>query len=349
MNRYVKAKQLLTCLAMVGGVVLINGEGTNADLTFGEPTNLGPGLNTPFADCGPSISADGLTLYFSNAYWNPNPAGFGGGDIWMATRSAPDQPWASFTNLGAPISTAYNEGTPSISSDGLSLFFGSDRVGGRGRQDLWVSTRPTIYAAWDTPQNLGPVVNTTERDGMPCISQDGLTLYFASLYRPGGMGDRDLWLTRRPSLSQPWAPPENLGFNVNSSASDSWPCLSPDGLTLVFSSTRLGGYGDSDLWVSTRAASDGQWGPALNLGPIVNSNASEQSPHISPDGKWLCFSSDRTGGAGDLDIWQAEIFWEPTCGDQDHPYPTGDLNQDCRVDYLDLALLCECWLQDNNP
>jgi hypothetical protein len=337
-------------IAVLACLALTDAYPAEPPFTFGTVTNLGPAVNTVYADCGPSISSDGLTLYFSNAYWNPNPAGLGGGDIWITTRPTLDQPWDPFTNVGAPINTQFNEGTPSISSDGLSLFFCSDRPGGRGLHDLWVSTRPTVDAAWGTPLNLGGIVNSPDLDWTPCISADGLSLFFAAINRPGGMGYGDLWVTRRASLSGPWGPPENLGPNVNSAAyDDTWPCLSPDGLTLLFYSDRAPGHGGGDLWMSTRATTDAEWEPAFNLGPAVNTISNESSPNVSADGRWLFFMSDRAGGAGDHDIWQAEILWEPVCGDEDHPYPTGDLNQDCRVDYADLALLCAHWLEDNNP
>jgi hypothetical protein len=97
--------------------------------------------------------------------------------------------------------------------------------------------------------NLGPTVNSSARDGYAglSISTDGLSLYFTS-YRTGGLGGMDIWVTRRATLSDPWAPPVNLGPPVNSVDHDFSPNFSADGSTLYFSSLRPGGFGGHDLW-----------------------------------------------------------------------------------------------------
>jgi hypothetical protein len=95
--------------------------------------------------------------------------------------------------------------------------------------------------------NLGPTVNSSVRDFAPNISTDGLSLYFDS-DRSGGHGDKDLWVTTRPTTEDPWGKPVNLGSTVNSSDADVAPSISADGLSLLFISRRPGGFGDHDLW-----------------------------------------------------------------------------------------------------
>jgi Tol biopolymer transport system component len=102
-----------------------------------------------------------------------------------------------------------------------------------------------------------------------------------------------------------WSTPINLGATVNSTAMDRAPAVSKDGLSLYFSSNRLGSVGMSeDIYVSQRETRDGEWGPPTNLGPIINTTLSEQVPALSRDGHLLFFASNRTlGGFGGLDIW----------------------------------------------
>jgi hypothetical protein len=137
------------------------------------------------------------------------------------------------------------------SVDGLELYFSSDRPGGSGGADLWVSARPSTKEPWGPSASLGPTVNSPYGDCYPSLSADGLTLYFSGDYsstpRPGGLGGADIWMTTRVSRSAPWGAPVNLGAPVNSSERDFSPTISGDGLTLVFTSTRSGGLGNYDL------------------------------------------------------------------------------------------------------
>ena len=109
--------------------------------------------------------------------------------------------------------------------------------------------------AFGEPTNLGPTVNSSSMDFDTTISPDGLSLYFAS-ERPGGSGGKDLWMTMRATVSDPWGQPVNLGPTVNSSAWDSCPSISADGLSMYFESNRSGGGGDRDMWVTSRPTPD---------------------------------------------------------------------------------------------
>ena len=100
-----------------------------------------------------------------------------------------------------------------------------------------------------------------------------------------------------------WSTPENLGSTVNSSAIDFTPEISRDGLSLYFASTRPGGLGATDLWVSQRASVDAPWGAPVNLGPTINSGGPDAAPYLSRDGHRLFFASARPGGFGSNDNW----------------------------------------------
>jgi Tol biopolymer transport system component len=305
--------------------VLLAGAGqAMAQFCFGEPENLGPPVNTAYLERAPGISADGLTLFFAST----RTSGLGGNDLWVTTRPSHSDPWEDPVNLGPTVNSSDADGAPNISADGLTLFFHSTRSGGEGYVDLWMTTRASELDPWEPPVNLGPTVNSSDWDGGPSIFADELTLFFDS-DRPGGFGDRDLWMTTRASISDPWEPPVNLGPTVNSSDGDATPSISADGLTLFFSSHRPGGQGLGDLWATTRASLSDPWEPPRNLGPVVNTSGDDLSPDISADGLTLFFYSGRSGGYGGYDLWQVAVT----------PTWPGDLDCDGDVDLSDLATL----------
>ena len=309
-------------------------EVTNADFTFGEPINLGPTVNSSAADHNPSISADGLELYFSSY----RPGGSGDTDLWVTTRETTDDPWGEAVNLGPTINSSGNDGGPSISPDGCTLVFNSSRSGGYGSLDIWVTRRATRSDDWGPPLNLGPPVNSSAQEISPNISFDGLHLFFSDYtggFRPGGFGQRDLWTSSRQTVTDPWEIPVNLGSTVNSSAHDQTPSISADGLMLFIASNRSGGLGTLDIWVSTRTTKEDPWTVPVNLGAKVNSSSFDVGPCISVDGRTLFFHSDRSGGYGILDIWQVSIE------------PVVDLNGDGIVDAADMCIVVDNWGTDN--
>jgi Tol biopolymer transport system component len=212
---------------------------------FGRVTNLGSTVNGPGDEGSPSISHDGLSLYFDS---DPSRSGgIGSGDIWLTTRKTLSDPFGISINLGAPVDSAAADGFPNISADGLSLYFVSDRPGGYGGTDLWVATRETTAQPFSIVTNLGPAVNTSAMEWSPDISPNGLTLFLAS-DRSGTTGVMDLWVTVRTTTASPFGRPVNLGRTVNSPVDDAGPALTPDGSTLYFMSRRDGGLGFFDLW-----------------------------------------------------------------------------------------------------
>lgn len=115
-----------------------------------------------------------------------------------------------------------------------------------------------------------------------------------------------------------WSAPVNLGPNVNSASQDRAPAISKDGLSLYFGSMRPFGVGGEDIYVSQRATREDEWGPALNLGSIINTTANESVPAFSRDGHLMFFSSGRPGGSGGVDIWVSrredthdDFGWQP--------------------------------------
>ena len=321
MNRHLIV--LLAFLASAGG-------NAKADFTFGTPINLGPIVNSPSVDWMPSLSADGLTLYFGSR----RGGGFGAEDIYVTTRETTGDPWGEPSNLGPPVNTSSWEQGPSISADGLSLFFSSDRPGGVGTESIWVTTRETKEDPWGTPVNLGSKVNSSARDWAPSISADGLELFFGS-NRSGGYGGLDLWVTTRETIHDEWGSPVNLGGTVNSAHNTHGMSISHDGLLLFFSSNRPGGYGGFDFWVTRRKTIHDPWGAPVNLGlPINSSEVYDQTPNISADGSTLHFTTERVGDAGQGDIYQSPVI------------PIVDFNGDGVVDAADMCIMVDHWGED---
>jgi len=307
----------------------LGGANANADFTFGESTNLGPIVNSSVRDGRPTVSSDGLELYFSSA----RPGGLGDRDVYVTTRSTLDDPWREPVNVGPTVNTSVREAGPGLSADDLSLFFHSNRPGGSGGLDLHVATRPTKNDAWGVPVNLGPIVNSSSNDCGASISADGLEIFFHSP-RSGGFGNADLYVTTRPTIHDDWGEPVNLGSTVNTSDYDYGPNISCDRLTLHFYSNRPNGYGSTDIWMVRRATIYDDWGEPVNLGPIVNSSSADNSPTFSADGSMLYFRSRRPGGYGDFDIWQVSVE------------PIVDLNGDGIVDSADMCIMVDHWGTD---
>jgi len=207
--------------------------------------------------------------------------------------------FGDLTNLGSSINGSRNDLSPCLSTDGLSLFFSSDRGGGSGSFDLWVAERENTNAEWGAPRNLGATVNSAAIDIEPCISYDGLELYFESR-RPGSIGGGDIWVTTRETTDNDWGVPVNLGNALNSGGGDGPGSISPDGLELHFYSSRVGG--NMDLYVTRRTAKSDAWGLPVNLGAVVNTSAHEWCPVVSTDGLLLLFAR---GPQTTFDIWMA--------------------------------------------
>ena len=218
-------------------------------------------------------------------------------------------------NLGSSVNSPSSwQGEPSISADGLSLYFASNRPGGSGDSDLWVAIRPTTEDDWGQPLNLGPTVNSVAKDENPCISADGLELYFAS-NRTGGLGGHDIWVARRPTTDGVWGEPINLGPMVNTGMMDISPCIAADGLSLYLACYQRDRIGCYDLFVTERETMDSPWDEPVRLGPDVNYQYNDATPSISADGLTLFYT--RGAEQSSSCLWmttRASTFevWSPT-------------------------------------
>jgi hypothetical protein len=225
-------------------------------------------------------------------------------------------PWEAAANLGAVVNSTFNEQGPAISKDGLSLYFGSDRPGGFGGFDIWVSQRASREGPWSPPVNLGGIVNTADIDNVPSLSRDEHWIFFNS-NRSGGFGGVDIWASYREHTWDDfaWQAAVNLGPGVNSSfgdqAADYFANDTGGAPLLFFNSDRPNGMGLTDIYVS-ELQSDGSFGPA-RLVTELNSPSFDQRPSVRFDGLELFFFSNRTGTFGLVDLWVAtrETVFDP--------------------------------------
>jgi hypothetical protein len=248
--------------------------------------------------------------------------------------------WSAPVNLGTTINTTVQEAGPAISRDGLSLYFYSDRAGGFGLTDIWVSKRASAGDPWGAPVNLGPTVNSASSDFVPTFSRDGHWMFFAS-FRAGGFGNADIWASWRPDVHDDfgWQAPVNLGAGVNTASNDNGVgYFENDGGApqLFFGSDRPGGSGEADVYVSERRP-DGTWAPATRI-PELSSPGADNRPNIRDDGLEIVFYSNRPGGLGGNDLWATtrttvDAPWSTpvnlgapvnSSADDGHPYLSAD-------------------------
>ncbi|MBL0175356.1 MAG: PD40 domain-containing protein [Ignavibacteria bacterium] len=215
-----------------------------ADLERGQwsqALNYGGTVNTPRDEGAPFVSADGGTIIYTQC-WNED--GLGDADIYTASLDAQGK-WQRIQNLGELVNTKYWDSNPTISTDGEEMFFSSDRPGGFGGTDLWVSKR-LRNGKWGTAKNLGPGVNTSDDEKGPYLSPAGTELYFSSTGHPG-LGGHDLFVSVRDT-KKGWLPPTNIGRPFNSSADDLFFRVSALEDTVYITSNRDGGLGGYDLY-----------------------------------------------------------------------------------------------------
>lgn len=165
------------------------------------------------------------------------------------------------------------------------------------------------FSVFSMPQSIGMPVNSTDNESAAVVAPNGLSLYFSSS-RAGTLGSIDLWVSQRSSLTAAWGTPQNL-MVLNTDGNENLPTLSPDGKTIFFSSSRPGGLGFTDIYISTRtdANNDFGWTAPVNLGVVINTADNELGAGYFEDPAngtaILYFTSDRAGGLGGEDIYQS--------------------------------------------
>jgi WD40 repeat protein len=273
---------------------------------WSEPVNLGPTINSPFAETAPTLSKDGRSLYFSST----RPCGAGDAtldlNIWVARRNSTEESWNPPECLEINVD-GFEDSAAAFSRDGHWMFFVSDRPGSLGApgfngRDIWVSWRSDVHDdhAWGEPFNAGPAINTTTAEAGPTyFENEGRPwpqLFFTSIRN----GTFDIWVSDVLGDGQ-FGPPSRVNELSTGDLVEARPSIGHDGLELFF--FRGPGGAIFDIYAASRPDPTAPWSEPVNLGAPVNTGANEQQPSISSDRKMLFFASNRPGTFGNLDIW----------------------------------------------
>jgi Tol biopolymer transport system component len=200
------------------------------------------------------------------------------------------------TNMGPIINSAARDAEPTFTADGNTMYFNCfDR--GRVGSDICVTHR--VDGQWSDPVIVEAVSTEEYSEVEPLLSPDGRQLFIMSA-RPDGVGSADFWVS--DLVDGEWTEPRNLGAPFNTPDMDH--CIyfaGPNWEFAYWTSTRPGGFGGNDIWMSERV--NGEWQPAVNLGPNVNTAATEHHSLPSPDGRSLYVTAYREDGFGGEDIY----------------------------------------------
>jgi len=205
--------------------------------------NLGSPTNTPDHEAAQTVSADGHYLFYMRCD-NRSENGWdqGGCDLFMAYTA--DSVWSVGLSFGATINSPAYEGMPCLSPDNRDLYFVSNREGGYGGMDIWVSR--FTDGLWQMPRNLGPGINTEGDETAPFIHIDNRTLYFSSTGQTG-MGGADIFYCRRIDDST-WSAPINMGYPINTTANEGSISITMDGTKAFLASDRDSLKGNYDIY-----------------------------------------------------------------------------------------------------
>ena len=197
-------------------------------------------INTNQNEGAQNISQDGQWLIFTGCNF---PEGKGSCDLYISYLTP--EGWSAPENLGSKINSDAWESAPSLSPDKRNLYFTSNRAGGYGSADIYVSNR-LANGQWTEPENLGPEVNTAGNESCPFIHSDNQTLYFTSNGHLGYGGD-DLFMTKKGPGST-WGKALNLGYPINTIENEGSLVVAADGKTAYYASDRGDSRGGLDIY-----------------------------------------------------------------------------------------------------
>lgn len=249
---------------------------------FGEPILVA--VSDPMAaDDDPSMTADLRELYFDS----DRPGSVGLGDLFLASRADPGDDFG-LPDLVDELASPDDDTAFRVADDGLALVFSSDRAGGLGGRDNWISVRLLRSDPWGEPRPLTELNSAMEEAGAS-LDDGGRRIVFSS--DRDGAGS-DLYVATRASVEDPFGPAMPI-VELNTAALEGNPTLRHGGLTLYLVSNR---DGTDDLYVTTRTALDRPFGDPRPLVEL-NSPSSDVDLWISEDERCVLFSSDRTGNS----------------------------------------------------
>lgn len=267
--------------------------------------NMGPEINSQYADYVPVIVPDENTLYFTSrregssknkkdAYGNYYE------DVYLSTKE--NGKWTKAINIEAPINSETNDACVAISPDGQTMIVfrtSPDQISG----DLF-TTRLNNANKWEPLQKMPKEINSQFIETSACFSNDTNEIYFSS-NRPGGYGGKDIYKLKKLPNGK-WALPFNLGPSINTLYDEDSPYLHPDNVTLYFSSKGHNTMGEFDIFRSNFIPETNQFSKAENLGYPINDVGNDIFFILSVDGQRGYYSSLKDETYGGNDIYQID-------------------------------------------
>ena len=254
------------------------------------PVNMGDSVNSERSEYYPTLTIDDSLLVFTRR-------GEGFREDFMES-TLRNNIFSKAKIINGDINNEPSKGAITVSSDGDWMIFAGNFHRGYGDFDLYIS-----YATpqgWSEPENLGPNINSGYWDSSPSLSPDNRVLYFSS-NRPGGMGGKDLYMSNRLTNGK-WGPAINMGPSINSIGDETAPYMHADNQTFYYTSDGLPGYGGTDLFICRKDMS-GNFSKPENLGYPINTIENEGSICVSSNGLAAYYASDRADSRGGLDLY----------------------------------------------
>lgn len=261
-------------------------------------SNAGKSINTAYTDRFPMVLPDGLTLFFSSN----RPQGQGDLDIYVCTQKSRNDAWGEPQNLGASINTKASEHSVTVSDDGHWMIFTSEKEGGFGKADLYLSYREDISnpLGWEEAKNAGSTINKVANKNSiwtACplfLKENGLEKVYFTSNRTGG-GDAFVSSYNKGEFTAPIAIKE-----INTEKGE-YHFVPDEGFIWT---DRKGGPGGEDIWITKRKGNN-EWSTPMPLGDNINTPSNEGMPSLTKDKSLFVFHSDRPGGEGKEDIYFA--------------------------------------------
>lgn len=274
--------------------------------------NLGPNINTEYAELVPIVSPDGKTLYFDRKYAPTNTGGIADPDDIYYSTLQEDGTWGPAVNIGAPLNTPGSDVLFWLSPDGnTALVYYGMQVDGR---DVGLAISRRVRGKWTEPQKVS--IEGLESLGdyyYAHMSADGKRLFLSYATDPK-KDNYDFDIYYAPSLSNDfmrWGTPTRLPEYLNTPFSEGAPFIAADNRTLYFISDRPENYGLGDIYIARRTGDSWiKWTPPQNLGEFINSPMYEAGISIPASGDWLYTSRTEykaQGGFGRTDIYRQKL------------------------------------------
>ncbi|OIQ27593.1 MAG: hypothetical protein BM555_06035 [Crocinitomix sp. MedPE-SWsnd] len=282
-------------------------------------TNMGMDVNSAFDDYAPVISPDGKTLYFVSRRADNKGGGVNPDDqryfedIYISFWNDTTKSWTEASNSHEVIRRLNSHGFDAvnyISPDGKYLYISVNTMAmakpkPKSKHTDIFMCKLNNRGGWNSPKSIGKPINSLWFDALPSLTADGNTMYFVS-ERKGGQGRSDIWTSVKVGKS--WGKPTNLGAKINTSGQETTVFVTPDEKYLFFSSTGHVGMGGYDIFVSENK--DGEWSTPVNLGYPINTVSDETHFNYNVEMKkafYATFSSSTNGGLGARDIFQVDM------------------------------------------